>query len=159
MSSAVRRWLSVAPAGLLLSAAGCLASKSDIRLLQDELRATRAQLALGDTSILRADDARRQQIAQLSVKLDRAIDSLSHVASRLAAFQASAFAGWSVETTTPAPERRQRLAQAETYLAEAEQFSRTAKSNQAEPYLEAARAEVAAAKAKLEADVSAQPKP
>src|SRR5438874_13416718 len=88
----MRRWLSIAPAApaVLLLAAGCLASKSDIRLLQDELRATRAQVAAGDTSILRAADARRMQISALSDKVDRAIDSLRSVASRLAAFQATA---------------------------------------------------------------------
>jgi TolA-binding protein len=80
----------VANAALLFVAAGCVASKSDIRLLQDELRATRSQLALGDTSILRADDARRNQINQLSVKLDRAIDSLRVVANRLATLSANA---------------------------------------------------------------------
>ena len=82
--------LAVAHAALLFFAAGCVASKSDIRLLQDELRATRQQLALGDTSILRADDARRNQINQLSVKLDRAIDSLRVVANRLATLSANA---------------------------------------------------------------------
>lgn len=92
----MRRWLSVAPAGLLVAAAGCLASKSDIRLLQDELRVTRAQLAQGDTSILRADDSRRQQIATLSDKLDHAIDSLRSVAARLANFQAAASGNFDV---------------------------------------------------------------
>ncbi|HEY4305692.1 MAG TPA: tetratricopeptide repeat protein [Gemmatimonadaceae bacterium] len=80
----------VALAALPFLAASCVASKGDIRLLQDELRATRQQLALGDTSILRADDARRNQIAQLSTKLDRAIDSLGKVANRLAMLSANA---------------------------------------------------------------------
>lgn len=74
----------------LMLSASCVASKGDIRLLQDELRATRAQVALGDTSILRADDARRAQIAQLSTKLDRAIDSLRFVANRLSTLSANA---------------------------------------------------------------------
>jgi len=90
----MRRWGSwgriAAVAALLSTASGCVASKGDIRLLQDELRATRQQLALGDTSILRADDARRNQIAQLSNKLDRAIDSLGKVANRLATLSANA---------------------------------------------------------------------
>jgi TolA-binding protein len=85
----MRRWPAVAPA-VVLVAAGCLASKSDIRLLQDELRATRTQLATGDTSILRADEARQRQIAALSAQIDRALDSLRTVASRLATFQANA---------------------------------------------------------------------
>ncbi len=78
----------VVPA-LLAFASGCLASKSDIQLLQDEFRATRAQIALGDTSILRADDARRQQIARLSATIDRMNDSIRVLAARLASFQAS----------------------------------------------------------------------
>src|SRR3954471_12036554 len=86
----MRKLLTIASAALLVFAAGCLASKGDIRLLQDELRATRAQLALGDTSILRADDARRAQLDRLSRQLDRALDSLGRVATRLAAFQANA---------------------------------------------------------------------
>jgi TolA-binding protein len=78
----------VAPA-LLLAASGCLASKSDISLLQDELRATRAQVAAGDSSLLRASDARRAQIAALSTAIDRMNDSLRSVATRLATFQST----------------------------------------------------------------------
>lgn len=85
----MRRLLTVAPAAMLF-AAGCLASKGDIETLQTEMRATRAQLALGDSSILRADVARQTQIAQLSTRVDRALDSLRVVSSRLAAFQANA---------------------------------------------------------------------
>jgi tol-pal system protein YbgF len=83
-----RRWTSVAPA-LLLASASCLASKSDIRLLQDEMRATRTQVAVGDTSIMRADDARRGQIAQLSASVDRMNDSLRVLSRSFAAFQAT----------------------------------------------------------------------
>ena len=83
---AMRRWASVAPLALLLAATGCLASKSDIQLLQDEFRATRAQAAAGDTTILRADDARRAQIAQLSASIARMNDSLRVLSSRLAGF-------------------------------------------------------------------------
>lgn len=82
------RWTVVAPA-VLVAATGCLASKSDIRLIQDEMRATRAQSAAGDTSILRADEARRDQIALLTAKLDRMNDSLRSVSARLASFQAT----------------------------------------------------------------------
>jgi len=70
--------------------AGCLASKGDVRLLQDELRLSRQQQAEGDTSILRANQQTRGQITQLSSTLDRALDSLRAVSQRLAAFQASA---------------------------------------------------------------------
>jgi len=82
------RWLSVAPI-LLVTAGGCLATKGDIRLLQDELRATRAQVAVGDTTILRADEARRQQLASLSAALNRTSDSLRSLTARVAAFQAN----------------------------------------------------------------------
>lgn len=70
--------------------AGCLASKGDVRLLQDELRLSRQQQAEGDTSILRANQQTRAQISQLSRTLDLALDSLRAVSQRLAAFQASA---------------------------------------------------------------------
>lgn len=85
----MRTLTAVAPA-VLIAAAGCLASKSDIRLLQDELRATRAQLASGDTAQLRQQEARRSENLALSAKLDRMIDSLRSTAQRLAAFQATA---------------------------------------------------------------------
>jgi len=85
----MRRVLTIAPVALLF-AAGCLASKGDIEQLQTELRATRAQLAMGDSSILHADVARQSQIAQVSSKVDRAIDSLRVLGNRLAAFQATA---------------------------------------------------------------------
>jgi TolA-binding protein len=84
----MRRWTSVA-LFLLVASAGCLASKSDIRLLQDEMRATRTQVAVGDTSIMRADDARRGQLAQLSVSIDRMNDSLRVLSRSFAAFQAT----------------------------------------------------------------------
>ncbi|HEX8944876.1 MAG TPA: tetratricopeptide repeat protein [Gemmatimonadaceae bacterium] len=83
------RWRSAASV-VLLAAGGCLASKSDIRLLQDELRVTRAQVAAGDTAVLRAEEARRQQIAALSATIDRMNDSLRAQAARFAAFQANA---------------------------------------------------------------------
>ena len=87
--SIMRRWTSVAPV-ILLASAGCLASKSDIQLLQDEIRVTRSQVAVGDTTILRADDARRSQISQLSAAIDRMNDSLRTLSRTFSAFQASA---------------------------------------------------------------------
>ena len=83
------RWASALPV-VMVAASGCLASKSDIRLLQDELRVSRAQAAVSDTAILRADEARRRQIAALSASIDRMNDSLRYLASRFAAFQANA---------------------------------------------------------------------
>jgi tol-pal system protein YbgF len=79
-----------AAALLLLAAAGCLATKSDIELLQSEARATRSQVAQGDTSILRADTERRAQIARLATAVDRLYDSVRVLNTRLAAFQGTA---------------------------------------------------------------------
>lgn len=75
---------------VLLGMTGCLASKGDIRLLQDELRVTRAQVATGDSAILRADAARRTQFADLAATLDRVNDSLRVLTARFAMFQANA---------------------------------------------------------------------
>jgi hypothetical protein len=83
------RWSSALPI-VLLGAGGCLASKSDIALLQDELRVSRSQVAAGDSAVLRAEEARRQQIATLSATIDRMNDSLRMLASRFASFQANA---------------------------------------------------------------------
>jgi TolA-binding protein len=80
----------VAASLTLILLGGCLASKGDIRLLQDELRATRAQIAAGDTSRMRSDDARRAQIASLATSVERITDSLRSLNGRLAAFQANA---------------------------------------------------------------------
>jgi tol-pal system protein YbgF len=77
-------------ASILVASTGCLASKSDIRLLQDELRATRSQLGIVDTSIIRTNEQRRQQIATLSANIDRMNDSLRVLAARFASFQATA---------------------------------------------------------------------
>lgn len=77
-----------APLALVLLG-GCLASKGDIRLLQDEIRATRAQIAVGDTARMRTDDARRAQIASLASSIERLSDSLRSLNGRLAAFQAN----------------------------------------------------------------------
>jgi tol-pal system protein YbgF len=70
-------------------ASGCLATKGDIRLIQDELRATRAQVGLVDTSVIRTNAQIRQQIASLSAELLRLSDSVRVQASRLASLQAT----------------------------------------------------------------------
>jgi tol-pal system protein YbgF len=88
MLAVSRRWRVVAPL-LLLAGSGCLATKYDIARIQQEVRAPRTQVAVGDTSNMRADDARRGQIAQLSAKLDRLNDSLRILSTRFAAFQAT----------------------------------------------------------------------
>ena len=74
----------------LILLGGCLASKGDIRLLQDEIRATRAQIAVADTSRMRSDDARRAQIASLASSVERISDSLRSLNGRFSAFQANA---------------------------------------------------------------------
>ena len=83
------RWSAVAPI-VLVAASGCLATKSDIQLLQSEARTSRSQSAEGVAAILRADSVRGRQIAQLSATLDRLSDSLRTLTARFAAFQATA---------------------------------------------------------------------
>jgi tol-pal system protein YbgF len=87
------RMMRVAPVALLV-ATGCLATKGDIRLLQDELRATRAQVGIVDTSIARANQARERQISALASQVERLTlewlrnaDSLRSLSSRFASFQ------------------------------------------------------------------------
>jgi hypothetical protein len=67
----------------------------------------------------------------------------------IVATQARAFAAWSNETSSPLVERQRRLAEAETYLVTAETLFQASKSKAPELALRPARAEVAAAKAKL----------
>jgi len=80
---------SIAAPLVLIAATGCLATKSDIALLQTEARTSRAVSAQGDSSILRADAERRAQIDRLLASIERTNDSLRALAVRLAAFQAS----------------------------------------------------------------------
>jgi tol-pal system protein YbgF len=82
------RW-SIATPLVLIAATGCLATKSDIVLLQAEARTTRSQVSQGDTAILRADAERRAQIDRLLADIVRANDSLRVLSMRLAAFQAT----------------------------------------------------------------------
>jgi TolA-binding protein len=65
-----------------LAATGCLASKGDILLLQDEIRALRAMQA-------RADTARRSQADSALVAIRRTQDSLRALALRFGSFQAT----------------------------------------------------------------------
>jgi len=70
----------LAPA-LALVAAGCLASKTDIALLQSDIQAMRTQSASGDS-------AQRLQIEQVLSQVIRANDSVRAVSARLAKLQA-----------------------------------------------------------------------
>jgi tol-pal system protein YbgF len=83
------RWSAVAPL-VLVAASGCLATKSDIQLLQTEARTSRSQSAEGVAAILRADSVRGRQIAQLSATLAQLTDSVRTLTARFAAFQATA---------------------------------------------------------------------
>ena len=74
---------------VLVAASACLATKSDIQLLQTEARASRSQSSEGVASILRADSLRARQIAQVSANLDRLNDSLRVLTARFASFQAT----------------------------------------------------------------------
>jgi TolA-binding protein len=74
----------------MLAATGCLATQGSIQTLQDEIRASRSQLAQNDTAILRAEDARRREIASLAASVERLNDSVRVLTARLALFQANA---------------------------------------------------------------------
>jgi tol-pal system protein YbgF len=78
----MKGWWSLAPAATLLVAAGCMASKSDIRLLQDEIRTLRAMQSRSDTS-------RKSQSDSALIMIARTNDSLRVLTQRVAAFQAT----------------------------------------------------------------------
>jgi len=77
----MKGWLFLAPVAAL-AATGCLASKSDIVLLQDEIRSLRATQS-------RADTARKAQVDSALRLMNRANDSLRVLTQRLGAFQAT----------------------------------------------------------------------
>src|SRR5207302_5082582 len=68
-------------------------AKGDIRLLQDELRASRSMTALADTAATRRNDQLRAQVDYMirstSDAFSRLGDSLRLVSNRLSAFQAT----------------------------------------------------------------------
>jgi len=85
-----RRFLwTIAPVAMM-AATGCLATQGNVRVLQDELRASRVQLAQNDSAILRAEDARQREIAALAGSIDRLNDSVRVLTTRLALFQGAA---------------------------------------------------------------------
>ena len=71
---------------LALSATGCMASKGDVRVLQDELRALRSSIAQTDTT-------RRAQADTAMLLISRANDSLRALSTRFSAFQANVTGG------------------------------------------------------------------
>ena len=71
----MRRLIAATPV-LFFAAAGCLASKGDVRLLQQEFATTRSQIGAFDTSMARANELHRQQIAAVSASVERIVLSL-----------------------------------------------------------------------------------
>jgi tol-pal system protein YbgF len=71
---------------LALSTTACMASKGDVRVLQDELRALRSSIAQTDT-------ARRAQADTAMLLISKANDSLRILSTRFAAFQANVSGG------------------------------------------------------------------
>jgi tol-pal system protein YbgF len=74
------RLRTIAPA-LVMVAAGCMASKQDVALLQSELRAVRDETVRGDS-------ARRLQVDQVLTQVLRSNDSVRALSARLARLQA-----------------------------------------------------------------------
>jgi tol-pal system protein YbgF len=77
----MKGWLTLAPVAAL-AVTGCMASKSDIRLLQDEIRTLRAMQG-------RADTARKTQTDSAIALIHKTNDSLRVLALRLSSFQAT----------------------------------------------------------------------
>ena len=71
---------------LASSTTACMASKGDVRVLQDELRALRSSIAQTDTT-------RRAQADTAMLLISRANDSLRVLSTRFAAFQANVTGG------------------------------------------------------------------
>lgn len=67
----------IAVALLALSATGCLATKGDIRLLQDELRASRASVARSDSVHRRTSDSLAAAVTRLAAAQTRADQTLT----------------------------------------------------------------------------------
>ena len=88
-SRPLRSLLTIAPVAMF-AATGCLATQGSVRTLQDEIRASRSQLAQNDSAILRAEESRRREIASLAASIDRLNDSVRVLTARLALFQANA---------------------------------------------------------------------
>jgi tol-pal system protein YbgF len=80
------RWTTFAPVALLATG-GCLATKSDIRLIQDEMRATRAMIARSDSVALQREQIRRAEAEVANAAMGRTADSLRALSQRLATFQ------------------------------------------------------------------------
>ncbi len=72
----------LAPVALALATGACFATRSDVRILQDDLATTRA-------AMLKADSARATQIAQVAATLGAVTDSIRSANATLAKWQAT----------------------------------------------------------------------
>jgi tol-pal system protein YbgF len=77
----MKGWALLAPVAAL-AVTGCMASKSDIKLLQDEIRTLRVQQERGDA-------AQRAQTDSVLLQIARTNDSLRVLTQRLGSFQAT----------------------------------------------------------------------
>jgi len=82
------RWTAFAPVALLATGA-CVATKGDIRLLQDEMRATRTMMAHADSVALQREQVRRAEAEIARAAVGRAAGSLRALSQRVAVFQAT----------------------------------------------------------------------
>jgi len=76
-----RNGLRLAPAALALATGACFATRTDVRILQEDVASVRA-------SAQRADSARAAQIAQVATTLGEVTDSIRSANARLAQWQA-----------------------------------------------------------------------
>lgn len=81
-------WRILAPVAAL-AVTGCLASKQDIVLLQDEIRTLRAMQARSDTTRRAAADSVNMLVAATNMLVARSNDSLRALSQRFGAFQAN----------------------------------------------------------------------
>jgi tol-pal system protein YbgF len=72
----------LAPVALALATGACFATRSDVRILQDDVATTRA-------AMLKADSARASQIAQVAATLGEVTDSIRSANAKLARWQAT----------------------------------------------------------------------
>ena len=82
-----RHWASFAPLALL-AVGGCLATKGDIALLQEQLRSMQSTIAQGDSARRSQLDATAQLILRTSDSLRILSDSLRSLGGRVNTFQA-----------------------------------------------------------------------
>jgi len=71
------------PVAFALATGACFATRSDVRILQEDMAAARA-------AMLKADSARAAQIAQVATTLGEVTDSVRSANARIARFQANA---------------------------------------------------------------------